>query len=161
MKHSEKDQIKHLKDKTLHRSAGGFLFYRDPRDQVLYVALLEKDEKEGFLIPKGHIKKTESQEEAALREIKEELSLGVEPRIVSKVGIIQYSFKLDNDTNTHDKEVHIFVFELLDMADLRPNRSEGFISAQWVPLEEALQNMAFDRESLAKAREEYLKQANV
>lgn len=160
MTNLNKDMIKHLGGRTLHKSAGGFLFYKDINNQVLYVALLKKEEDQGFLIPKGHIEKGESPEDAAIREVTEELSLSLEPRIIFKIGIVQYSFVLNDDPNKHDKKVHLFVLDLPNKVDLEPNRSEGFIDAQWVAFDDALKNMTFDRENLIKAHKIYLEHAN-
>ena len=74
MQFNENDQIKHSSKGIEHECAGGFVFFEDRQTHKLFVALLRKTNSY-YLIPKGHIKKNEEPQTAAIREIKEELSL--------------------------------------------------------------------------------------
>jgi len=151
MKFSESDQIEFLGDKIVHQSAGGFVFYEALDSHVLYVALLQKSDGK-FYIPKGHILKNEKPESAALREVKEELALDKDPKIVVKIGIDNYTFTLRDEKRTHHKNVHLYVFSVAQKENIKPLKSEDFINAEWLKFDEALEKIAFDKENLLKAR---------
>jgi 8-oxo-dGTP pyrophosphatase MutT (NUDIX family) len=151
MKFKENDQIEYSTEGIKHESAGGFVFFEDSRTHELFVALLRKPDKR-YLIPKGHIKKGEEPEEAAIREIKEELSLKETPETVSFLGINSYSFTSDDSNIIHYKNVHLYVFRLNRRLKINPQTKEGFEAAEWLSFEEAVKKISFDRESLLQAR---------
>lgn len=154
MEFSESDQIEFTKDKVLHVSAGGFVFYESPDDHILYVALLQKPDGK-FFIPKGHILKNEMPENATMREVKEELMLEKEPNIVAKLGVDSYTFTLPNDNRTHCKNVHLYVFVLEQKFPIKPMEREGFIKAEWIKFNDALEKITFDKNNLLKARQHF------
>lgn len=152
MQFDKNDQIEYSSIGIKHESAGGFVFFEDSKTHKLFVALLRK--KNGhYLIPKGHIKKGEEVQDAATREIKEELNLKEIPEIISFLRINSYTFTLDGDGETHYKNVHLYVFRLNEKVDIRPNFNEGFDAAEWIPFEEALEKISFDKENLLRARQ--------
>ena len=151
MEFSKSDQIEFFEDKVIHQSAGGFVFYESEYGHILYIALLQKPDGK-FYIPKGHILKNEKPEQAALREIKEELVLDKNPEVVAKIGIDSYSFTLPDDKRMHYKNVHLYVFNLSQKEDIKPLENEDFIKAEWLEFNEAKGKMAFDKENLLKAR---------
>ncbi|MBI5061189.1 MAG: NUDIX domain-containing protein [Candidatus Aenigmarchaeota archaeon] len=69
-------------------SAGGVVF----RGKKI---LLIKDSYGRWSLPKGHIEKGETAEQAALREIKEET--GIDGRIIELLGEIKYFFQLKGE----------------------------------------------------------------
>ena len=152
MEFFKSDQIVFLRDKVVHQSAGGFVFYEEPASHILYVALLQKSDGK-FYIPKGHIQKNEKSELAALREIKEELMLDKNPKIITKIGKDSYVFTLPNDKRPHYKNVHLYVFNLPQKENIKPLEKEDFISAQWLEFDEALEKIAFDKKNLQKAKQ--------
>jgi 8-oxo-dGTP pyrophosphatase MutT (NUDIX family) len=145
----KKDKIIFLKDKILHESAGGFVFYESHLND-LYVALLKND-KGKFVLPKGHIQKGESPESAALREIKEELGIKPFLKLIGFVGQSRYKFQDYTDKRMHFKRVNLFVFSSKKMANLLPQTSEGFVDAKWLKVEDAVRKLAFDKKLLLKA----------
>lgn len=152
MKFSKDDQIKFYKEKVVHQSAGGFVFFESPADHALYVALLKK--KDGkYYIPKGHILKGEEPEEAAIREVVEELGLDNKPNIIFSISIDSYNFTLENDKRKHFKNVHLYVFNLSQKENIKPLEKEGFISAEWLEFYDALDKIAFDKDNLLRARQ--------
>ena len=154
MEFSKSDQIDFFKDKVVHQSAGGFIFYEDPKSHFLYVALLQKlDEK--FFIPKGHLLKGEKPETAALREIREELVLDKNPKVITKIGMDSYSFTLPNDKRMHHKNVHLYVFSFTQKEAIKPLGNEDFINAEWLKFDEALKKITFDKTNLLKARQAF------
>jgi len=152
MEFSKSDQIEFFEDKVIHQSAGGFVFYETPESHILYVALLQKLDSK-FYIPKGHILKNEKSDKAALREVREELMLEKDPRIVTKIGIDRYTFTLPDDKRIHYKNVHLYVFNLSQKEDIKPPENEDFIKAEWLEFNEAKEKMAFDKENLLRARQ--------
>jgi 8-oxo-dGTP pyrophosphatase MutT (NUDIX family) len=154
MEFDKNDQIEYSGNMVKHESAGGFVFFEDPKTHKLFVALLRK--KDGnYVIPKGHLRKEEIYEEAALREIKEELLLKVEPKIVSFLCIDSYTFTLDDSGVIHSKNVYLYVFQVKDKVTIEPPEDEGFGSAEWLPFETAVQKIAFDKKNLLDARQSF------
>lgn len=152
MKFSKLDQVVFLRDKVVHQSAGGFVFYEESISHILYVALLQKSDGK-FYIPKGHIFKNEQPDIAALREVKEELKLKKAPDIVTKIGMDSYAFTLVDDKRIHYKNVHLYVFNMSQKETIKPLKNENFISAQWLEFDEALEKISFDKENLLKAKQ--------
>lgn len=146
--------IEYFENRVRHHSAGGFVFYQSPLDGTLFVALVQKSTGE-YLIPKGHIEQGETPEIAAVREIREELTLVETPRLIAKVGISTYSFSRPGDRRPHEKEVHLFVFSLPDRATISPQAEENFVSARWVEFGEALDIITFERRNLVRARQRF------
>ncbi|MFA5086783.1 MAG: NUDIX domain-containing protein [Candidatus Paceibacterota bacterium] len=153
MPNEKKDKIIFLKDKVLHQSAGGFVFYESHTNE-LYVALLKND-KNKFVIPKGHIQQRESPESAALREIREEMGIRTYLKLIGFAGQSRYKFKDYEDERMHFKRVNLFVFSAQKMAKLSPEKIEGFIDAKWLKIEDALRKLAFDKKLLLKAADIY------
>lgn len=152
MKFDENDQVEYSPNGIKHESAGGFVFFEDDKTHELFVALLRKPDGY-YLIPKGHIKKGEETQDAAVREVKEELNLKETPEIVSFLRIDSYTFTLDDSNTTHHKNVHLYVFRLNKRAEIRPQIDEGFEAAEWIPFEKAVEKISFDRENLLRARQ--------
>jgi len=152
MQFNDNDQIKYSPEGIKHESAGGFVFFEDEQSHELSVALLRKAD--GYcLIPKGHIKKNEEPKNAAIREVKEELSLRETPEVVAFLRIDSYSFTLGDSNDTHYKNVHLYVFRLDKKAEIAPEIDEGFKATEWIPFEEAVEKISFDRENLLRARQ--------
>ena len=153
MPSNNKDKIIFLKDKILHQSSGGFVFYESHLGE-LYVALLINDNGK-FVIPKGHIQQRESAESAALREIREELGIRTYLRLIGFAGQSRYKFKDYEDDRMHFKRVNLFVFLAQKMALLSPLKKEGFADAKWLKIQDALRKLDFDKKLLLKAVDIY------
>jgi len=152
MKFDINDQIQHSENKILHKSAGGFVFYEDKDTHLLSIALLRTDDNK-LVIPKGHLRNGETPEDAASREIIEELSLTVRPILIKKLGVDSYDFTLDETGTIHHKDVHLFVYQLINKEHISPAKDEGLSSAEWINFDGALDTITFDRENLLKARQ--------
>ncbi len=153
MKFKKDDKIKKDGDVVEHESAGGFLFFNSTSDGLL-VALLKKID-DDYYMPKGHLKKGEIPEDAAVREIMEELSLQVVPQNLGKVCVDSYEFTLPNDDNKHAKIVHVYAFEAKEKIEIFPLEDENFEIARWVDVKEAMEILAFDADNLEKAVKKY------
>lgn len=111
-------------------TAGG-LVYR--KNQGSIDVLLIKDRFGKVSLPKGHLEGTETTEEAALREIKEET--GITGNIVgSPLGIIQYDFT-NSVGEAGQKQVIYFLVEAV--TDLVNVQVEEIVDVLWLPIEEA------------------------
>jgi len=154
MQFNEDDKIEYSSEGIKHESAGGFVFFEDGRTHKLFVALLRKPDGH-WLIPKGHIRKREEPQDAAIREVKEELSLKEAPETVSFLRIDSYSFTLDESDVIHYKNVHLYVFRLNRRLEIKPQIEEGFEAAEWLPFEEAVEKISFDRENLLRSRQSF------
>jgi len=152
MQFDENDKIEYSPSGVRHESAGGFVFFEDNKTHRLFVALLRKTDGH-YLIPKGHIKKGEDAQDAAIREIKEELTLKETPELVSFLKIDSYTFTLNDSDTTHYKNVHLYVFRLNEKVEIKSNIDEGFEAAEWIPFEEAVEKISFDKENLLRARQ--------
>lgn len=69
--------------------AGGVLFQRSPAGTIEYL-LVESSDKQRWVLPKGHIEKSETPEDAAIREVIEET--GFAARSIKSLGSVNYSF---------------------------------------------------------------------
>lgn len=155
MKFNTNDQIEYSPDGIKHESAGGFVFFEDPMTHELFVALLRKTDGH-YVIPKGHLQKNEKPSAAAIREVKEELSLtGSALETISFLGVNSYNFTLDDCGTIHHKNVHLYVFRVNKKIDIKPQKEEGFEAAEWFPLDIALEKISFDRNNILKARQSF------
>ena len=148
-----KDKIHTVGEDVYHESAGGFVFYEDDVTHELYVALARLKGDRGYVIPKGHLSDNESPIDAAVREIREEISLPVIPKLIFPLNTLQYSYELPDSPARHHKKVFLFVFEVEKKCSIKPLLTEGLEEAVWVRFYEAAQNMVHDRESLLEARQ--------
>lgn len=154
MKFEENDQIEYSPDAVKHESAGGFVFFEDQLTHELFVTLLRKADGH-YVIPKGHLQKGEVPKAAAIREVKEELSLKDTPEIISFIGIDSYTFTLDDSGLIHHKNVHLYIFLTDKKVNIEPLKNEGFETAEWLSFEVALEKISFDKKNLLKARQSF------
>lgn len=149
------------------------------------VALLKTRHVRGevWVLPKGHIEHHagETKDVAAIREVREELGIA-KVRVLRKLGTVRWQFLGEGDRGPRParhpeapqrrrtssgcgrepttqkvlvvKTVHHYLMEGLSER-LRPQASEGFLEARWVPLAEARRLLAYptDRSVVAKVRE--------
>ena len=159
MSNTGKDKIFAYDNKVHHESSGGCVFFNDPSEGLL-VALIKKTDG-SYGIPKGHLVEGESPEEAASREMVEELSLESAPRLIKKIGVESYSFSLPDDNRKHFKDVHIFIFEVdkkesLSTDKLDKNEIGRFEMPEWVPVDEAINKLKFDSRALLRSKDEFI-----
>ena len=117
-------------------SAGGVVLKEE--DEKTYVLLIKNKERYGF--PKGNIERTEKREDAAVREVKEETDIDAEP--IEYLGNVEYWYRSGTET------IHKFVYYYLMKykgGELNPQKEE-IEAAEWVPLEEAMEKLSFDKD---------------
>lgn len=101
---------------------------------------LVKFTKDLYSIPKGHINSNESLEQAALREVNEELGLE-NLLIVKKLGICTRESVEEDGTHVL-KEIHVY---LMNTVNYTHKTSEE--KHEWVPIDIAINKMFFKEES--------------
>lgn len=138
----------------LETSAGGVLYRWIEGDPHF---LLIRDRHGHWGLPKGHLEEGETEEEAALREIREETSLTV-LSLGPHLQTIDWYFT--NEHGTIHKYCHFYLVEAPD-GDAVPLQAEGISECCWFPLDEALGRISYDnaRDVLAMGGERVQKSA--
>ncbi len=119
-------------------SAGGVI-YRISADRI-EVALIATNAGGRWGLPKGHVRRGETAEAAAAREIAEET--GLEGEIVRHLATIEYWFRAGS-ARVH-KYVDLFLLRYVT-GEVVPQQTE-VDDARWFSLDEALRLASFERE---------------
>ncbi len=122
-------------------SAGGVIYRRNADDYE--IALIHVRHRWG--LPKGHVEEGERDEEAALREVREET--GLEGKLIRKLGEIRYSYRdktKGDDAVRINKRVHFFLLRYLK-GDVRDHDHEAD-DARWFPIDQAFKLLKFATE---------------
>lgn len=122
-------------------SAGGVIYRRNADDYE--IALIHVRHRWG--LPKGHVEEGERDEDAALREVREET--GLEGKLIRKLGEIRYSYRDKNksdDAVRINKRVHFFLLRYLK-GDVRDHDHEAD-DARWFPIDQAFKLLKFATE---------------
>ena len=136
------------KKARIEHSSGGVVARRVDGTVLL---LLIRDPYGKWGLPKGHVENGESSREAALREVHEETGLThLDPG--PSLGTIDWYFRLKGDL------VHKFCDYYLMASpegDTSPEVSEGITECQWLPVKDAITQVAYDnaREVVVRAAE--------
>ena len=79
---------------VIEESAGCVLIQHVDKNALTHVtqALVVRVRRHGFEIPKGHIETGETQQEAALRELREETGLLSRVDVTAPLGVLEYTF---------------------------------------------------------------------
>ncbi|MDD5585074.1 MAG: NUDIX domain-containing protein [Candidatus Omnitrophica bacterium] len=107
-------------------------------DSDIKVLLIE-DSYGHWTWPKGNIEKGETSEQAAIREISEEVGL-TNVRLIEKIDKVQYFYRLKG--RLIFKIVYIYLFEANGNEGLKVLKSE-IEDAQWLSSKEALQKIEY------------------
>lgn len=99
-------------------------------------------------LPKGHLEVGETLEEAASREVAEEV--GVRARVLAPLSDVAYRYVEQSDGREVAKRVHFFLMAYED-GDARPVDGE-MTGVAWRPLAEAERVLTFDSERAVVAR---------
>lgn len=152
MSFNQDDKVTYLENTIEHESAGGFVFFEDPISHELFVALLRKTDGKYF-IPKGHLRTGEKAIDAAVREIKEELTLNCNLEAIHYIGTNNYSFTFPGDLRVHNKIVYLYVFKVDKLEQIKPITGEEIETTEWISFNKAIDIITFDRDNLLKARQ--------
>jgi len=125
-------------------SAGGIAIRID--EGVAYAACIGRRNRAGRLewcLPKGHLERDETPEEAAVREVAEETGIAAE--VIRPLGTIDYWFTGD-DRRVH-KVVHHFLLEAKsgDITTANDPDQEAE-EARWIPVTNLSRELAFPNE---------------
>jgi 8-oxo-dGTP pyrophosphatase MutT (NUDIX family) len=136
-------------------AAGGVVFRRagGAGESPIEVVLGEqRDRVSGELnvrLPKGKLDGSETPEQAAVREVREET--GLASRVVEPLGSVSYTYTTKRGKAV-PKEVHFFLMELAGGGAGAPDGEFGRVF--WCPLEEAAERLSFatERDVMARAQ---------
>jgi 8-oxo-dGTP pyrophosphatase MutT (NUDIX family) len=119
-----------------HRSAGGLVV------EGSRILLISTQEGRRWQLPKGHIERGESPEQAAVREIEEET--GVSGRVIAPLPGVEYWFVEKGRRRVH-KRVDYFLLSYVSgsVADFDAHEVSG---AEWFSWEEGIAKLSFDNE---------------
>jgi 8-oxo-dGTP pyrophosphatase MutT (NUDIX family) len=123
-------------------SAGGFLV--DWSTGAPRIALIRVARRGGstWEVAKGKIEAGEAPQEAAIREVREEMGLVAALQVHGEVGTIRYGF-CTPDGAPRLKTIYLYVLEAHDAVEsFDPARREGIDAVRWFALEEALASLA-------------------
>lgn len=118
-------------------SAGGIPVIWTPEGPQL--ALIRVSRKSGatWEVAKGKLEIGETPEQAAIREVREEMGIDVELRITRALGALRYGF-LAPGSLPRLKTVHMYLMTpLAPIAGFRPASGEGIGAVRWFGVEEA------------------------
>ena len=119
------------------QSAGGIILKKE--NNKTKILLVEHKDKT-YVFPKGHIEKGETPEEAAKREIKEEVGLS-DIKICEKIGTVtRHSIKLDG-TKVY-KDIILFLVKV-DSYNHTGNTEECY---EWFTIDEALKKLRYEED---------------
>jgi 8-oxo-dGTP pyrophosphatase MutT (NUDIX family) len=123
-------------------SAGGVAFRK--RNGKVEIALISVGEEGRWQLPKGLVGKSETPEEAAVREVQEEA--GIETELVAPIDEIDYWFYMTRGNRRI--RIHKFVkFFLLRYKSGDPKYHDQEVNeARWVDIDEAYKLLAFKSE---------------
>jgi 8-oxo-dGTP pyrophosphatase MutT (NUDIX family) len=134
---------------AIESSAGGIVFR--PSDSGYEIAVIRPHGKDLWALPKGHVDKGETPEQAAGREVTEET--GVSASLVKPLGEIRYFYQFRGKKIF--KQVQFFLFEYRggEINQLDEKMRIEVDQARWMPLNEALRALAYkgEREMVEKA----------
>ena len=98
-------------------------------------------------LPKGHLDGSETAEQAAVREVREEG--GVEADLVERLGDVRYHYRRDGRVIAKRVRFFLFAFRAGDPAD----HDHEIEEARWMPMERALEQLTYagEREMVGRA----------
>src|SRR5258708_2861374 len=110
-------------------SCGGIVFKRENNSVLVKMIVAGNGANDsGYTLPKGHIDDGETEEQAAVREVKEECG-AQKVKVLDKVGQCDYKLRSGNH-----KIVHIFLMECIE--DGEPNDPDNeVVSVEWIAID--------------------------
>jgi len=123
-------------------SAGG-VAYRQEGGKV-EVALILVGPRDRWQLPKGAVDKDEKEEDAALREVREETGLNAElVRLIERIEYWFYASRAGQRTRFH-KYVIFYLMQYL--SGQVSDHDDEVIEARWVEIDQAIEMLAYESE---------------
>jgi len=118
-------------------SAGGFLVRRDRGQTELALVACTRRSGTTWEIAKGKLELAETPEQAALREVQEEMGFEATLSIGEDLGVVRYAFRTP-EGQPRLKSMHVYLIEC-DQApdDFAPSEGEGIRDVRWFSVQEA------------------------
>lgn len=139
-KKNGKKKIRKPVQKTVVRAAGGLLWRKTERGREL--AVVHRPRYDDWVLPKGHVDKGETWEDAAVREVLEETYC--EAKLGKFAGTVSYM------VNNKPKLVLYWHMKLVQEYEFLPNGETDRIA--WLTGEEALEQLRYSTERALVAR---------
>jgi 8-oxo-dGTP pyrophosphatase MutT (NUDIX family) len=138
------DRPSHRLPEVEETSAGGVII--DVHEGVARVAVIARRNRAGrveWCLPKGHLERDETLEQAAVREVAEET--GIAGRVLASLGSIDYWFSASG--NRVHKIVHHFLLEATGgELSIEGDPDEEAIDVAWFPLDNVHSHLTFPNE---------------
>ncbi|MBI4437667.1 NUDIX domain-containing protein [Candidatus Uhrbacteria bacterium] len=121
------------KEKAARELSAGGVVFRRALGGVMFAMM--KDSYDKWTFPKGHVEPREDIEEAAARETLEELGLE-EIRLLEYLGKIDIWFrdKFQKRGKLIHKDIHYYLFEAAEGAELHADPRQHVFDVKWVPV---------------------------
>jgi len=129
-------------------SSGGIIFKKE--DGKLEVALITRRNRTIWCLPKGKVEKSESFEEAAKRELREET--GLEGELVKKIGYIHYFYSVKEEQIRFSKTVYFYLFRY--KSGNTQDHDDEVDAVEWFDIDTAINKLSYksEKETLVKAK---------
>jgi ADP-ribose pyrophosphatase YjhB (NUDIX family) len=137
------------------RSAGGIV-YKQQDGRILwliiktlskkYNRMAEKDRREVYKFPKGHLLNNEVLKVAALREVEEEGR--VKCQVKAKIGSNDYIIWDKVEKRKIIKKVTFFLMEYAEESRLKYYDNEVVLERDWLSFEETMKKLSYDSEKI-------------
>ena len=135
---------------TLEQVSAGGVAFRNDRGK-LEIAIVAVNPSLRWQVPKGLIDAGESEEQAAVREVREEA--GIDCELLEKIETVEYWYfaTQKGERVRYHKFVHFFLLKYL--AGETENHDHEIAEARWVSIDEAVRMLAFksEQETVRKA----------
>jgi len=135
---------------TLEQISAGGVAYREV-DGTIEIAVILTHPEHRWQLPKGMIDEGETEEQAALREVREEA--GIEAELIAPIDRTEYWFMADRDgvRSRFHKHVHWFLMRYVS-GDVTQHDHE-VSESRWATVDKALELLVFknEREVVQKA----------
>ena len=133
-------------------AAGGVVVRRD--GATLYVAFARESDFPGYVLPKGGVDSGETDEQAARREIEEEIGIS-ELKLLDDLGVRErLNFQKKRWVRTH-----YFLYETTQVEGEPLDRSKHYMGASWFPLDALPEILWPEQTELIESNRETIRRA--